>query len=435
MRTASDSAALELRLRGLVADLGPGIEIGRTLSPYRQPAPSTEPLIALRYFGAGPTDAAGAGPHAAKRTNRVRQAVAAIDGFAGFAQTIGAQDLRGKAIRLRAQVKATARDAASGGALWLRVDRPQGAGFFDNMGDRLVQNENWREYAIEGTVANDAVNVVFGVMVVGRATADFDALELSVRDANGEWQPLPIKDSGFEADGGTAWNRVGSTTAQVSRVAESAPEGRQFVRFAPGTTPTSAVELFADAPPSIADHVDVDLGSGLKARVALTLTDTQAKTAARTPASTAVVGAELDARLTDVVVAWNFYRHFYPYFAETSVDWDTRLRPQLRAAYDAMTREGEAEALRRLVADARDGHGRVNDVRRRNMVGTLPVLVGLVESQVVVIATREPAIQPWHDRDGDRRRLGARSLRDAGGPEVGHDTVADLWRLAGTCDV
>ncbi len=82
-------------------------------------------------------------------------------------------------------MKATARDAASGGALSLRVDRPQSVGFFDNMGDRLVQNESWRYYAIEGSVANDAVNVVFGVMAVGGATADFDALYLSVRDAYG----------------------------------------------------------------------------------------------------------------------------------------------------------------------------------------------------------------------------------------------------------
>jgi len=392
VRTASNSAALELRLRELVADLGPGIEIGSTLTPYRQPAPSTDLLVAWRYLGAGPTDAVGAGAYAAKRTNRVRQVAAAIDGFAGFAQALAAQDLRGKAIRLRAQVRATARDAASGGALWLRVDRPQGPGFFDNMGDRLVRNEIWREYAIEGTVANDAVNVVFGVMTVGRATADFDGLELSVRDANGAWQPLPIKDGGFEADGGAAWNRVGSTTAQVNRVAESAPEGRQFVRFAPGTPPTSAAELFADAPPSIADHVDVDLGSGLKARVALTVTDTQAKTASRAPATTSASESELDARLADVVVAWNFYRHFYPYFAEAAVDWDTRVRPQLRAAYEATTREGEADALRRLVADARDGHGRVNDSRSRQIPTVLPLTLAFVESRVVVINSRVPDV-------------------------------------------
>ena len=69
--------------------------------------------------------------------------------FAGFAQAFPAQDVRGKAIRLRAQVRATARNASSGGALWLRVDRGAQTGFFDNMGDRLVRDDGWREYAIE----------------------------------------------------------------------------------------------------------------------------------------------------------------------------------------------------------------------------------------------------------------------------------------------
>src|SRR5215831_6731508 len=142
-RTAGDTAALASRLRELVSGLGPGIDIGTTLTAYRQPVPSTDSLVAWRYVGAGPTDRVGAGPYAAKRTNRVRQVNTPVDGFAGFGQLFAALELRGKAIRLRAQVKATALDPAGGGALWLRVDRPQGTGFFDNMGDRLVRNDTW----------------------------------------------------------------------------------------------------------------------------------------------------------------------------------------------------------------------------------------------------------------------------------------------------
>jgi C-terminal processing protease CtpA/Prc len=395
VRTASGSTALASRLRELVALLGPGIEIGPTLSPLHTPPASTEPLVAWRYFGAGATELpSGGSPYAAKRTNRIRRAIAAIDGFAGFAQSYPAQDIRGKTIRLRAQVRATARDERSGGALWLRVDRAPGTGFFDNMGDRLVRDEGWREYTIEGAVAADAMNVVFGVMTVGAARGDFDALELAVRDAGDAWQVLPIKDAGFEAEGGGAWNRVGSPAAQVTRVAENAPEGRQFVRFAPSETSPSAAELYADAPPSRGDHVDVDLGAGVKARVALTLTDSEAKSSAP-PAAATVAAADVDARLADVVVAWNFYRHFYPYFADAAVDWDARLRPQLQRIYEATSRAAAADALRLLVADARDGHGRLNDLRQRNVlgtVGTIPVQVALVESQVVVVASRDAAI-------------------------------------------
>jgi hypothetical protein len=95
-----------------------------------------------------------------------------------------------------------------------------------------------------------------------------------------------------------------------------------------------------------------------------------------------------------MVVAWNFYRHFYPYFSEAAVDWNARLRPRLQAAHEATTRSAEAEALRNLVADARDGHGRINDIRQRGVTGTLPIQIAVVESRVVVVASRERATIP-----------------------------------------
>jgi hypothetical protein len=399
VRTAPDSDALAAELRAMFAQLGPGIEIAASLSAYRAPAASAEPLVAWRYTGAGAADRVTSSAYAAKRTGREQRA--AITGFTGFAQAFAAPDVRGRAIRLRAQARATAHDALSGGALWLRVDHgTQSPAFFDNMSDRLIRDAVWREYSIVGTVSADATSIVFGVMVNGAATAYFDALELAVQDADGTWRALPIKDAGFEADAGDpSWNRVGTANAQVNRVAEDAREGRQFVRISP-TAPMSAAELFADAAPAIGDHIDVDLGGGVRARVTLALTDTQAKSRA-TVATPAPHASDLDERLADVVVAWNFYRHFYPYFTDAAVDWDARLQPQLLAAYQATTRDGEADALRRLVADARDGHGHVTDTRGRNMVnmvnvvnmvGTLPVQVALVESQVVVAATRDAAI-------------------------------------------
>src|SRR5580765_3054033 len=179
VRTAKDASALAPQLRALFTPLGPGIEIAPSLIPYRAPAASAEPLVAWRYLGAGATDNIGGGAYAAKRTSRPRR-LSAVDGFTGFAQNVPAQDLRGRAIRLRGQARSTAGAVSSGGALWLRVDRgAQGVGFFDNMGDRLIRDAGWREYTIEGIVADDATNVVFGVMAVRGATADFDALELS----------------------------------------------------------------------------------------------------------------------------------------------------------------------------------------------------------------------------------------------------------------
>jgi hypothetical protein len=161
-------------------------------------------------------------------------------------------------------------------------------------------------------------------------------------------------------------------------------------------------ELFEADEPTPGAHVDIDLGSGLKARVVLVLTDTQARSdrvqetsldALKPMLATMPSPGEnpnLDTRLADVVVAWNVFRHFYPYWAEAAVDWDARLRPQLETAWSAETRGAHRDALRALVADARDGHAGVLDVLVAEERASLPVRFRVVEDRIVITASAVP---------------------------------------------
>ena len=410
VRAAQDTGQLETTLRELVRPLGSGIEIGRVLPAAPARGNADGRLIAWRYLGAGLSGARGRGPYAAKRTNRAIAKGPLIDGFVTVMQNVPAQDLRGRTIRLRGQVRASPRDMSGACALWLRVDRPnQQTGFFDNMANRPIRDANWREYSIEGTVDGDAANVAFGVMASGGVTADFDAIELAVREADGRWTVLAIKDPGFEAAAGNGsgeWMRAGtSTDAGITRPADQAPEGRQFLRFAPGSSSTGPdAELFDSAPPAAGAHVEVDLGSGLKARVPLALSDADARVGPDSSALDALRAAlekirdpgnppDVDTRLADVTVAWNVFRHFYPYWAEAGVDWDARLRPQLALASDAGTRSAHRDALRQLVADARDGHGSVNEPGGDGSL-PMPLRFGLIDNQLVIVASSVPAVAP-----------------------------------------
>jgi hypothetical protein len=410
VRAVTSADRLATALKSLFEPLGPGIEIAAKLPPGSAPGRADSRLVAWRYLGAGMAVSGAAGPYRGKRTNRAPKVGTGIDGFASLMQMLPAQDLRGKTVRLRGQVRATARDATGAAALWLRVDRPnQQVGFFDNMGNRPITEPEWREYAIEGSIADDATNVAFGAMASGAVTADFDAIELAARDAEGRWSALEIKDPGFEAaaTGSADWTRVGtSTNVEITRPVEQPPQGRQFLRFAPRSGPASNVELFEGAVPTTGAHVDVDLGSGLTARVPLALSDAQSQPDAVSSRRLDLLRAALesindsgdppdvDVRLAGVVVAWNVFRHFYPYWSESGVDWDARLRPQLETAFGATTRDAHVDALRRLVADARDGHGNVNDTRRGGARAWLPVQFGLIDGQLAITASSLPAEAP-----------------------------------------
>src|SRR5262249_27557400 len=135
--------------------------------------------------------------------------------------------------------------------------------------------------------------------------------------------------------GPDGWMRGGTSgRALVSQPSGGAPEGKQFLRLAP-PDPASKVELFEEEPPTPDAHVDIDLGSGLLARVPISLPDRGARTEpARQPRldglraaldAVPTSGDDADTRLADVVVAWNVLRHFYPYWDEAGVDWDARL--------------------------------------------------------------------------------------------------------------
>ena len=409
VREAHDARQLETTLRELVRPLGPGIRIATALPP---PGPGSADgrLVAWRYLGPGVAGAGGRGPYAAKRTNRAPVKADTIDGFVTVMQNVPAEPLRGRAIRLRGQIRASPRDRTGAGALWLRVDRSsQGMGFFDNMSDRPVRDSNWREYSIEGTVDDDAANVAFGVMASGAVTADFDAIELAVREADGRWTVLAIKDAGFEAaaaNGSGEWMRGGSSSdAGITRPADNAPEGRHFLRFSPGPgSPKPEAEVFESAAPAAGAHVDVDLGSGLKARVPLALSEADARPGSDSGALDALRAAleklpdasdppDIATRLADVVVAWNVFRHFYPYWAEARVDWDARLAPQLALASGARTRNIHRHALLRLVADARDGHGSVREPSADGRA-SMPVRFAMIDNQLVIAASSVPAVAP-----------------------------------------
>lgn len=406
VRVASDLTSLETTLKALVHPLGPGIIIARQLPPPPAAGSPDSALIAWRYFGAAVTALSPQNVYKAKRTHRPLVMSQSVDGFVTVMQTVPALPLRGQTVRLRGLVRAepASSDVAMGAALWLRVDRALGqAGFFDNMGNRPIRASQWRQYAIEGTVADDATNLSFGAMAPAGMTAEFEAIELSVRDASGTWTPIDIKDPGFEdpADGAGGWSRAGSSkSAVITRPSDKAPEGRQVLRMAAPAPMMSTSEIFAAPPPVTGAHADVDLGSGLSARVPLALSEAQAAAdmtdasrleALRTAIASVVPSPgdrlEVDVRLADVVVAWNVFRHFYPYWNEAGVDWDARLKPQLALAYDATTRDAHRDALRLLVADLRDGHGGVVEQQRAGPLAVLPIQLQVVDGQVAITAS------------------------------------------------
>ncbi len=140
------------------------------------------------------------------------------------------------------------------------------------------------------------------------------------------------------------------------------------------------------------DLYGVDLGRGVKALVPLavfadavgTLPRRAAAAAAPAPFPAGLWSADDRAtRIGDVVITWNVFRHFYPYFDVVGTDWEGVLPWALREA--AADRDGGEfyTTLRKMVAELRDGHGRVTD-QKGAVPGRVPIAAEWIEGRLVV---------------------------------------------------
>ncbi len=314
---------------------------------------------------------------------------------------IDAAKHQGKTVKLSAWVKARPRGTGSRAQLWLRVDRPSGPGFFGNMYDRPIMTPEWTEYTITGPVAEDAQKIAFGALVYGKGEFLIDGFKISVTDAAGLEEPVVVENGGFEeSDPGAApeaWG-INSPTMESGVREEDAHEGKRAF-FCRNKIQPEAAPLFEMRAP--ADGViDKEIGRGLHLRAPLALeTDEQGTIPRSNPDDLERLRAALDGlargplsaadesvRLGDVIIAWNVFQHFYPYFDVVEVDWDAALTRSLERALADRTEEEFLRTLSWLVARLDDGHGGVYHALQRKLA-TPPFKIEWIEGQGVVTAS------------------------------------------------
>jgi len=358
-------------------------------------------VVAWQHFGVGL--GGGRSIYRSIRINR-ENIIAEGSGFGTVNQGLEAVAHRGKEIRLRASVKADVSGFGNQGQLWLRVDREsKERGFFDNMADRPITSEEWKEYEIQGDVAGDAVNIVFGCFLNGIGQVWVDEFQLSVKNEKGEWEPVGIKNPGFEEEDKKQkpkdWHCASpGYNYQVTK--EEPYKGEKSLLIACRMRRFKG-KLF-DKHPEVGEVINKELDAGLSCQVPLALYSGENRTLGKSDEySLEELAAKLDAldiskmtadneylRLADVVIAWNVFQHFYPYFDVVDVNWEKELTNTLKEALEGTSEKDFFSTLKRLVARIQDGHGGVYHEMQMEFAG-LPFKVDWVENQVVITASKD----------------------------------------------
>jgi C-terminal processing protease CtpA/Prc len=366
----------------------------------KAPQDKTAKIVAWQHLGVG---LGGAKLYKSIRTNRENIVATAGSSFGTVTQSVGAKEFRGKQIKITASVKANVSGSSNQGQLWLRVDREnKQMGFFDNMHDRPIKSNEWHEYEIAGDVADDAIRIVFGCFLNGMGQIWIDDFKLLFKEANGDWKTIQIENPGFETETNgkpAMWSTPSQGyTYQISN--ENPCVGMSSCLIENMGSKYTGV-LFAKMP-KIGELIDKELCEGLFCQIPLALPSERmdAHGGANREAFAALSSklkqintADLTAdselvRLAGIVIAWNVFQHFYPYFDVVETDWDATLPDMLKKALADKNEEDFYDTLRLLVAMIHDGHGGVYSKLQNTRAG-FPFLIDWIEDKAIIVFPKD----------------------------------------------
>ncbi len=151
-----------------------------------------------------------------------------------------------------------------------------------------------------------------------------------------------------------------------------------------------------------ADILRLDLGQTVTALVPLALFKDQngtlphaAKPVEARPALPAAAFSANDraTRIADVVIAWNVFQHFYPYFDIAKTNWNFILPAALLEAARVKDASEFHRTLQEMVAELGDGHGRVTFSGMKPQ-GHAPLMAAWIENKYIVTSSAVDEIKP-----------------------------------------
>lgn len=398
VENAENMAALKRVLEELFLPIAPALVIhdankktGFSASGITPPDTTNMKVVTWQHLGVGFGDDKSI--YKSGRLNR-KNKTSGDNAFGTITAFLDASPFKGKEIKLKAAVKI----AEGKGQLWLRVDRQNRAiGFFDNMDNRPIQSTQWNYYEITGKVDTDAIKIALGCFLSGPGKLWVDDFQLYVKE-NDAWQPATIKNPDFEDDKEGAppaeWNSK-SPSYLFEVTSETAGKGSKCVsiRYTPQFF---SAELFA-AKAAFGEYISKELGGGLACVMPIALYGTEEQTYPPAPVKLLndlkaamdkeipkeLSGNDLYVRLGDIVIAWNIFQHFFPYFDVVKTDWRAALTGALESAANDKTDRDFLKTLGKFTAALKDGHIRVNLAGSANEF-YLPLVWEWIEGQLVI---------------------------------------------------
>ncbi|GAA5520382.1 hypothetical protein LQ318_01530 [Aliifodinibius salicampi] len=363
-----------------------------------------------------------------------------LEDMFGLRHNVDPQQVAGKKLRLRAALKTTFKSEDSEVQVSIEVEQGQGHDWSQSISS-TVENastpgyspDKWRIIEVESNVKKRLEEAAIEISLYGPGTLWIDDVTLSAQMADGNWEPVSLPNAGFEeqylhsndqklfTDPLAGWMIVNARKwSRMKGVHNSSPthtwlasgnnygavtdeasfSGKQSYRI---ELPT---RLF-DKHPEVGKTAKREIAPGLYSEVPLALYRDDEHTlppgnterfeqlnshlnAVNTDSATA---DDVNVRLADVIIAWNVFQHFYPYFDVVHTDWEQQLIRTLQGALTDKTEEDFYLTLSKMLVSLQDGHIWLTHPSQ-DKPAALPFIVDWIDDKGVVTHSQHTSIKP-----------------------------------------
>lgn len=244
----------------------------------------------------------------------------------------------------------------------------------------------WTQKEIKAYIQNEEF-LVFGVTYNGRNSVLFDDFEIEVKEKE-EWKKIEIDN----------WD-LNNVIDNKPEVFYCFPDVNHTVssKLLDSTNHNYCVEigkkkdykLFEDYPKP-GELIDERISEGLWIKLPLALWGSDNQTFPKSNTQKLIeLQQELNKkesivyeRLGSLVITWNIFQHFYPYFKEVNVDWEKELKIAIHDTYNDKSEHDFLNTLRKFTAKLKDGHIQIK--HRSDEWYCLPLAWEWIEGKLVI---------------------------------------------------
>lgn len=410
--TCTNQMELQNTLKELFAPVAPTIQITNSKAALQveEPEDNDCEYTYWQHLGLGFDATSGGNVYQSSRVGAMMDPPASSGDFANLMTSVDVSEMANKYMKITAHVKILDEYGAVG-RLWLREDTKGGGfGFFDNMGDRPIEEGTWNTYSIEGQMGQQPDRLVMGALLIGEGAMAVDNFKLYFRDSESDqWQPYELHNGSFESDQigddsgqNNKWSTYGAAYS-FDLADDSSAAGKQsvYIKSTAKAEKVKGKKLFKTAPKGWAVF-NSEIGQGLYAHVPLTVciasdgtTYPSADGDIIDELSAALRAVEIDAgnlstRLGNIINTYNVFHHFFPYFDQIDSNWDAAFTKALNSSFEDQDAADHLQTLKELTAQLKDGHVRVN-LRGTPNTFAPPFAWEVVQDQLVVTKVFEEA--------------------------------------------